>query len=288
MIKKDGSVIDIDISISVLKDTDDKITGSIGIIGDITERKETEKRLKEAMEVKSQFISVVSHELRTPLAIMKEDLAIVLDGATGRLKKKQRHFLEAARRNLNRLVRLINDVLDFQKLDSGRMKFDMQENCINKTVRDIHKSMVSAVENKGLKLAIQLEDDLPQVKFDYDRIVQVLTNLIGNSMKFTEEGSITLATRRIENVVQVSISDTGCGVKEEDMPKLFCKFEQLATNGERKTGGTGLGLAISKEIIEEHWGKIWAESEFGKGTSFRFLLPITERRSKQRKESKGF
>jgi signal transduction histidine kinase len=112
------------------------------------------------------------------------------------------------------------------------------------------------------------------VVFDNDKIIQVLTNLVSNAMKFTEKGSITIATRRIENAIRVSISDTGCGIKQEDLPKLFRQFQQLGSGGARKTGGTGLGLAISKDIVEKHGGRMWVESEFGKGTTFHFLLPI--------------
>jgi len=278
MIKADGEVIDVDVSLSVLKDSEGRTTGSVGVFKDITERKKAEEEIKKAMKIKSEFISMVSHELRTPLAIMKEDIAIVLDGAAGKINDKQKHFLDAAERNLNRLVRLINDVLDFQKLDSGRMRFNMQDNDINEVVKEVHKTMASSVEERGIDFTLKLEDNLPGIRFDSDKIIQVLTNLINNAIKFTERGSITVATRRIKNEIQVSVSDTGCGIKQEDLPRLFHKFEQLATGGDRKTGGTGLGLAISKEIIKEHNGKIWAESEFGKGTTLRFLLPVRERR----------
>lgn len=285
MAKKDGEVIDVNVSLSVLKNPEGTITGSIGVIRDVTDRKKAEEKLKEAMRIKSEFISTVSHELRTPLAIMKEDLAIVLGGATGKINDKQKHFLKAAERNLNRLVRLINDVLDSQKLDSGKMKFNMQENDINEVITGVHKTMASSAKDNNLQLNLKLEDNLPKLRFDTDKIIQALTNLVNNAIKFTEEGSITIATRRIENVIKVSISDTGCGIKQEDMPRLFHRFEQLATGGDRKTGGTGLGLAISKEIVEEHSGKIWAESELGKGTTIHFLLPIRERRAKRREKS---
>jgi PAS domain S-box-containing protein len=285
MAKKNGEVIDVDVSLSVLKDPDGKITNSIGVIRNITDRKKAEEKLKEAMRIKSEFISTVSHELRTPLAIMKEDIAIVLDEAAGKINEKQKHFLQAAERNLNRLVRLINDVLDFQKLDSGRMKFNMQENDINEVIKNVHKTMDSSTKDNGLELNLKLEDNLPKSRFDSDRIIQVLTNLVNNAVRFTEKGSITITTRRMENTIQVSVSDTGCGIEQEDMPRLFHRFEQLATGNDRKTGGTGLGLAISKEIIEGHGGKIWAESQFQKGTTIHFLLPIRERRAKLREKS---
>jgi signal transduction histidine kinase len=233
------------------------------------------------MEIKSNFISTVSHELRTPLTIIKEDIAIVLDGAAGRVKKKQREILEIAQRNIDRLARLINDVLDFQKLNSGRAKFHMHQNDLNQIAEGIYSTMAAAVRKKGVELRLELDKAIPRINCDSDKIVQVLTNLVGNAMKFTERGSITIATRKIQNAVRVSVIDTGCGMKKGDLPKVFQEFEQLANANERKTGGTGLGLAISKGIVEKHGGRIWVESEFGEGTTFNFLLPITSEAPQQ-------
>jgi len=274
MVKKDGEIIDVDVSLSVLKDPEGRVTGSIGVIRDITERKEADKKMKEAMELKSQFISTVSHELRTPLTIIKEDISLIMDGAAGRVKDKQKQILEIAQRNIDRLARLINDVLDFQKLQSGRAKFNMQDNSINSVIETVYKTMAITVKKNGVDFRIALDNSLPRVTFDSDKMIQVLTNLVSNAMKFTEKGSITIATRKIENSIRVSVSDTGCGMKQEDLPKLFQQFQQLSSSGGRKTGGTGLGLAISKDIVEKHGGRIWVESEVGKGTTFHFLLPI--------------
>jgi len=273
MLKKDGEIIEVDVSLSVLKDPEGRITGSIGVIRDITERKEADKKIKEAMDLKSQFISTVSHELRTPLTIIKEDIALIMDGAAGRIKSKQREILEIAQRNIDRLARLINDVLDFQKLQSGRAKFNMQDNLINSVIENVYNTMAGTVSKKGIELRLALDNALPKVTFDNDKMIQVLTNLVSNAMKFTDKGSITIASRRIENSIRVSVIDTGCGMKQEDLPKLFQQFQQLGS-GNRKTGGTGLGLAISKDIVEKHGGRIWVESEFGKGTTMHFLLPI--------------
>ena len=120
----------------------------------------------------------------------------------------------------------------------------------------------------------QLDKNLPRIKYDHDKIIQVLTNLANNAIKFTEKGGITITTGKRDNIIQVTVKDTGPGIKEEDMPKLFQQFVQL----QRKMGGTGLGLSICKQIIEAHRGKIWAESEFGNGATFHFILPIKERR----------
>ena len=144
MLKKNGEVIEVDVSLSVLKDPDGHITGSIGVIRDITDRKEADKKVKEAMDLKSQFISTVSHELRTPLTIIKEDIALIMDGAAGRVKSKQKEILEIAQRNIDRLARLINDVLDFQKLQSGRAKFNMQNNNINNVIETVYSTIAES------------------------------------------------------------------------------------------------------------------------------------------------
>jgi len=283
MFKNNGEIIDVNLSLSVLRDAGGKVTGSIGVISDITERKKAERKIKEAIETKSEFISTVSHELRTPLASMKEGISIVLDGAAGTINKDQKNMLGIAKRNLERLARLINDVLDFQKLDSHKMNFDMQPNDINEVVTEVYDMMKDPAKRRRLKLVLDLEKNLPEIKFDRDRIIQVLTNLVNNALKFTEKGKIAIGTRRKDNIILVSVSDTGHGIRQEDLPRLFRKFEQLEKGDDRKTGGTGLGLAISKEIIEQHNAKIWAESEVGKGTTCYFVLPIVERRAQPRK-----
>ncbi len=240
------------------------------------ERKLAEEKLKEAIEMKSEFISTVSHELRTPMTSIKEGISIVLEGAAGQINDDQKELLDIAKRNLDRLARLINDVLDFQKLQSGKAGFDMQDNNINEVAEEVYKAMLPPIKRNGLDFSLNFDSTLPRVKFDVDKIIQVLTNLVNNAVKFTEKGQITIKTSKLKNAIQVSVSDTGRGMKQEDLPKLFQKFGQLEKGGDRKTGGTGLGLAICKDIIGKHNGKIWAESEAGKGSTFNFTLPTTD------------
>lgn len=242
-------------------------------------RKKTEDELRKAMSVKSHFTSTVSHELRTPLAAIKEGIAIVLDSSAGAVNEKQKEFLILAKRNVDRLSRLINDILDFQKLESGKMTFHMEEHDINNVVREVQETMLVVAKNKGLDMTLSLEDNLPVLRFDRDKILQVVTNFVNNAIKFTEKGSIKISTSHGDNFVRVSIQDTGPGIQEEDLPKLFQQFIQLKDAPERKSSGTGLGLAISKEIIEEHKGKIWAESKINEGSVFSFALPVHERRA---------
>lgn len=248
-----------------------------------SEHSEAEAELREAVEMKSVFLSTVTHELRTPLTAMQEGIGIVLDGLAGQVNNEQADFLNIVKRNVDRLSRLIDEVLDFQKIDSGKMRFDVQANDINEVAENVYKAMAPAAQTVGVDFQLNLESNLPKVKFDSDRITQVLTNIVCNSMKFTEEGSIEISTSRGENHIRVSVSDTGCGIRKEDLPRVFREFEQIERLKHRKVGGTGLGLTISKKIIEQHRGRICVESEYGKGTIFYFILPIIEQRKKPRR-----
>ncbi|MFH1189092.1 MAG: CHASE domain-containing protein [Candidatus Omnitrophota bacterium] len=251
-----------------------ELVGSVHIARDITEMKKAEDKLREAAEIKSNFTSMVSHELRTPLAAIKESIDIVADGTAGDINKAQEEFITMAKRNVDRLARLINNVLDFQKLESGKSIFDMKEDDMNEVVNEVGKQMASVAAQKGLDLKSDTADDLPKADFDRDKMIQVLTNLVNNAIKFTEKGGITIRTTKKDTMIRVSVSDTGIGIKDEDLPRLFHSFEQIATGRDRKTGGTGLGLVISQAIVEKHGGKMWAESKYGEGSTFHFVIPV--------------
>lgn len=231
---------------------------------------DSNEKLKQMYAIKSDFTSMVSHELRTPLTAIREGISIVLDQAVGEINNDQREFLMVAKRNVDRLKRLIDDVLDFSKLESKRMEFKMTAEDLNMLVQEVVEAQRSVAQKKGLSVEIDLDSTFDRILFDRDRITQVLTNLMSNAIKFTQNGEIIVRTKKDNNsnVVVLSVQDAGAGISEEDLPKLFQKFQQLGRGNARKTGGTGLGLAISKQIIEQHGGKIWVESEIGKGSIF--------------------
>jgi len=253
-------------------------------IEDITGRKLLENDLKKteaikaSAEMKSKFTSMVSHELRSPMAVIKESINLVLGGLVGSVTLEQKDVLGTAKNNIDRLGRLINNVLDFQKMEAGKMELDSKENDINELILTVSKEKGFEADNKGLGLTVNLDEDTHKIKFDHDKIVQVVTNLLSNAIKFTEKGGISVTTKSEDNVVHVMVEDTGPGIRTNDVLRLFQTFEQLGGGLGKKRGGTGLGLAISKEIILAHNGKIWAESQFGKGSTFHFILPIKERR----------
>ena len=243
------------------------------------ERKRSEDKLEEAMAVKSEFTSMVSHELRTPMTVIKEGISMVLEQAAESLSPLHRDYLETTQRNVDRLARLINDVLDFQKLESGQMEFRRDGYDVNAVIQESLADWTALAQPKGLELVTALIPGLPKVPFDKDKITQVLTNLVSNAVKFTPKGKIAIRTEWLDNAVKVSVQDDGIGIKPEDLPKLFQSFSQIPFQGARKPGGTGLGLAISKKIVEMHRGKIGVDSVVGQGSTFYFLLPIAERRS---------
>lgn len=282
--RKNGGFFTMETAISPICDGRGEISHFVSVTHDITERKQAEKAREEAIAARTQFISMASHEVRTPLTAIKEGIRLVLTEATGPLNDDQKELLEIARRNSERLSRLINDLLDFQKLKSGKMEFDLRQNNINEVVLEIAETMMPLVNERGLHLVTDLDTTAPIIVFDKDRIQQVLTNVISNGIKFTKEGSVTIRTSCRDNTVQVSVQDTGSGISGEDLPRLFHEFEQLAAPGGPKMGGSGLGLAISKQIMKKHNAKIWAESKLGKGTVVHFVLPILERRHKLREE----
>ena len=241
---------------------------------DITDRKRAEEKIEETIEMKSQFIGTVSHELRTPMTSIREAVTIVLDGIAGKINQDQKHFLEIAQRNIDRLSRLIDEVLDFQRLNAGKMRFDMQEHHIEKTIEEAYTTMQPYAQKKGVHLSIELVASLPVVVFDNDRMIQVLTNLISNAIKFTPEGGhIRVLVQQREEHLAIQVSDTGYGIPKESLGKLFSQFYRVHRPG-KEIKGTGLGLVIVQKIVSAHNGRIEVESEVDKGTTFTVFLPL--------------
>ncbi len=238
------------------------------------ERKRLESQLYEAMRVKSEFIGSASHELRTALTAIREGIALVSDGSAGSLNTDQQSLLGLAQANVERLCRMVNHVLAFQKLESGTVEYDFQLENLNHAVHDVGQIFLPLASKKQLVIQEDLFPNLPLCVFDKDKIIQVLSNLVHNAIQFTDTGSITLKTELKEETVGVWIRDEGVGIRETDKPFLFHEFKQVGDRLTQKRGGAGLGLAISKKIIDAHDGCIGVESVYGKGSSFYFYLPL--------------
>ncbi|MGH7773294.1 MAG: sensor histidine kinase [Candidatus Binatia bacterium] len=233
------------------------------------------ERLRELDHMKSDFVSNVSHEFRTPLTAIKASVDNMLDGVTGQLNEKQAGYLMRIKGNADRLSRLINDLLDLSRIEAGRIDFKPSYFAIVPLVKEVAESLRTVAGEKLISLEIASPDASVITWGDRDKVSQVLMNLIGNAVKFTPlSGKVTVAVEKNGGQwVQISVADTGPGILPEEANKIFDKFYQAAQVDKQKTKGTGLGLAISKALVEMHGGKIWVESEGGKGSTFSFTLP---------------
>jgi signal transduction histidine kinase/GGDEF domain-containing protein len=228
---------------------------------------------KHLEQVKDEFVGMVSHELRTPMTSIREVISQILDGILGETNPEQREFLSMALSDVDRLSRMIDDLLDISKLDAGKMKMKIETCEMVALVLKIISSFVPQAKAKGLEMKGSFSKEKIKAYVDKDRITQVFSNLIGNAVKFTQKGQIEISLVDREDAVECCVSDTGPGIAKKDLPQLFDKFQQFGhpVSGEEK--GTGLGLAISKGIVELHKGKIWVKSEVNVGTKFTFVLP---------------
>ena len=239
------------------------------------ELEQSNEKIKKLLKLKEDFTARVSHELRTPLTAIKESINIVYKGAFG-VMEEQRVFLEMAQRNIDRLGRLVDNVLDFSRLESGNKKFEMAGGNINELIHEGGAFYGPLAVRKGLQIRYALQPDLPEFEFDYDSILQVLTNVLSNAVKFTERGEIFIRSKLRKGGVHVYILDTGPGIEKKDMKKLFQPFEQIDAGNRKKIEGSGLGLTISEQIVEQHHGKISIRSVIGKGTMVHFFLPLDQ------------
>lgn len=254
----------------------------------ITLRNEVEKatkdlkianqRLKELDILKDEFVSVASHELRTPMTAIKSYLWMALDGRGGPLTEKQKYYIERGYTSVDRLIKLVNDMLNISRIESGRLKMEMQAVTLDKLITEVIEEMLPRAKELGIELILDNKDDVPPVLADPGKIREVLINLIGNSLKFTSSGgSITIALSVTGGMVETKVTDTGDGISPEELPRLFQKFGLLPGSyaANQAVSGTGLGLYICRSLVELHEGQIWAKSDGrGKGTSFSFTLKL--------------
>lgn len=265
--RKDGSEFPAEASISKL-DLGQESVYTV-ILRDITERKQVEK-------MKDEFVSVVSHELRTPLTSIHGSLGMLTSGLLSSTSEQGKRLLQIATDSTERLVRLINDILDIERIESGKVKME-RENC---DLRDLINSAINIMQpladKAGVSLSIHNSNSSSiQLWADPDRIIQTLTNLFSNAIKFSEPGStVYLMTELQKDQVLVTVQDTGRGIPEDKLESIFERFQQVDSSDSRNHDGTGLGLAICKSIVQQHGGKIWVKSILDEGSSFYFTLPI--------------
>ena len=263
----------------------DRLPGIVAIALDnallYKELQEANAKLKQLDKLKDEFVSLASHELRTPMTIIKSYLWMILDKERSSLNQKQKLYLDRAYASTERLIDLVNDMLNVSRIESGRLTLDIKPIDLVQLADTVYQEMLPKAQELGIKLELKKpKDSFPKVQADKERIEQVFINLIGNSLKFTpRDGKITITLSYKDNMVTIEISDTGKGISKEDIPKLFQKFGMVGNKYLQKSNaqGTGLGLYICKGIVELHGGKIWAESQgIGKGATFSFTLKTAE------------
>lgn len=233
------------------------------------------QKLQENDRLKSEFVAIASHELRTPLSVILGGLQLLDQGVAGTLGTKQHKLVQTTTRNVKRLARLVDDLLDVTKIEAGNMTLNTLPTQLSMLVRECCDTYQLLAQENQLTLTCDITQDDPSISIDPDRLRQVIGNLLTNALKFTRaHGQVTVRCKVEQQQVIVSVQDTGVGITEKDLPHLFDKFTQFGQQALSGNKGSGLGLAICKGIIEEHQGRIWAESEQGKGTTISIALPF--------------
>ena len=237
--------------------------------------REAAERLRELDRSKRRFLANMSHELRTPLTNIIGFARLMLKEIDGPLTDQQRHDLEIIYHNGEHLLGLINDLLDISQIEAGLMELEFREVDLGDLIRSVMATASALLRGKPVVMREMIAPDLPRVQADPARIRQVLLRILANAAKFTDQGTITVRAWPEDGEVRISVSDTGVGIAPEYLERIFERFEQGITENGRRPDGAGLGLALSKEFVEMHGGRIWAESEVGKGSTFTFTLPLT-------------
>ncbi|MBR6298208.1 MAG: hypothetical protein IKR34_03085, partial [Candidatus Gastranaerophilales bacterium] len=255
----------------------------------------TNKKLEKLEKLKSEFVSIVSHELRTPLTPISNSLEIVLSNQAGEISEDARNFILMAKRNIQRLSGIIEDLLDLSRIQTGKLDFRYKTVNITSSLELLLKTFYQSAEEKNINISLDIKENLPDIYADLRRIEQIFTNLVSNSLKFTSSNGkidiqasvvnacdmetdkiVSPKTKLSGNYIKVSVSDTGIGMNEEDIPKIFDKFSQIESSLNRNTGGVGLGLTITKQLIDAHLGLIAVTSKEHEGSVFTVYIPVLD------------
>ncbi len=255
----------------------------------------TNKKLEKLEKLKSEFVSIVSHELRTPLTPINNSLEIVLSEQTGEISNEAKNFISMAKRNIQRLSGIIEDLLDLSRIQTGKLDFKYKIVDITSSLELLQKTFLQVACEKNIELNLNIKEKLPEIYADIRRIEQIFSNLVSNALKFTpDNGKISITASIINNneinreklvmpkikpqgnYIKISVKDDGIGIKNEDIPRIFDKFSQIESSLNRNKGGVGLGLTITKQLIDSHLGAIWVDSEEKNGACFNVILPLID------------
>ncbi len=271
LVAANETIIPIEVNMAPLM-KENEFIGVVCTVRDIVQRREIEAELKKNERLKTEFMNIAAHELRSPVTPIKGYLDLILHDPE--VNDKIKNWAKISLRNAERLLKLVNDILDVARLDSDTMRFDMEKLDMVELLNEVGEDMRPAIMTKNLRFNLTVPPDLPHILGDKNRLSQVFKNLIGNALKFTDTGSISVHAKKQDTHILITVVDTGIGISKEEIKKIFIKFYQAYTGEDRNNEGTGLGLFISKEIVKKHNGRIWAESEVGKGSSFCIELPF--------------
>jgi len=257
-----------DVHCSPIVDAEGAIAGAIGVAVDVSERHAADK-------LKDEFISIVSHELRTPLTSIRTSLGLLASGLPGPQSDKAQHLLDIATRNSERLLRLINDLLDLERIQSDTIEMRHEACELTELMTQAADSVRGMAED--MRVVLHVQPCQAQLWGDANRLAQVMTNLVSNAIKFSPPGAtVRLSAHEADDQIVLVVADSGRGIPPDKLETIFRRFEQVDASDSRQKGGTGLGLAISRSIVRQHGGRIWAESTLGVGSTFYVSLPRRE------------
>jgi PAS domain S-box-containing protein len=244
-----------------------EVFGSVTIFNDVT-------WLKELDQMKSEFVNMVSHELRSPLSSIRQKLSLIVDGLTGEINEEQKQIVSRVQHRIDGLIGMISSLLDLARIEAGRLVQQKERIALSEIIDEVVELMDQEVEKKGLKFEVTIDAQLFPVHADRQSMETVITNLLSNAVKYNREGGrVSISARNRGEFVEVKVADTGVGISEENLPRIFDKFYRIRSEYTRKVIGSGMGLPLVKAIVEAHFGTISVESESGEGTTFTVLLP---------------
>jgi signal transduction histidine kinase len=256
--------------------TDEGPFNVVAVFRDITKEAEIDR-------MKSEFLAMAAHELRAPMTSIKGYSDMLLLGLAGQYEERQKQFLNTIKANVDRVLEMVSEFSDISRIETGALKLDIRPFRIDGLISEVIVSLRPEIEAKEVNLTVEVPPALPEVWGDRARIIQVLTNLVTNAYKYTPEGGqIDITAQWDDNSLRVDVTDTGIGIAPQDQERLFTRFFRADHPGVRRVAGTGLGLSIAKSIVEMHGGRIWVESQLGKGSTFSFSLPLTDYAQGQR------
>ena len=275
VLTKSGKRIPVSITVGPIFDEEGNVIGAVEVFRDISKEKELLESIKRANALKDQFLANVSHELRTPLNSIIGFSELLKEQLVGPLNEKQLHYVQNILQSAEHLLSIINDILDLSKVEAGSLEVESLPVNLKEILQWALFMQRERAKRHNISLNLEMDEEIGIVRTDPTRLKQILFNLLSNAVKFTPDGgSVSVKARKLDGEIQISVSDTGIGIPKEKMEEIFEPFVQLDGSLSRRYEGTGLGLALTRRLVELLGGRIWVESQLGKGSAFHFTIPV--------------